>query len=138
MHAGFDDVVTGQGRHRDTDDILQAQLPGKGAVVGLDALEHLPGVADHVQLVHRHHHLTDADQRHQVTVTSGLGEQALARIDQQYRDIRGGSAGDHVAGVLLVARSVGDNELALVGGEEAVRHINGDALLALGSQAINQ
>jgi hypothetical protein len=47
-------------------------------------------------------------------------------------------AGDHVAGVLLVARRVGDDELALVRGEVAVGHVDGDALLALGSQPVQQ
>ena len=45
---------------------------------------------------------------------------------------------DHVAGVLLVAGRVGDDELALLGGEEAVGDIDGDALLALGGQAVDQ
>ena len=46
--------------------------------------------------------------------------------------------GRHVAGVLLVARRVGDDELALVGGEEAVGDVDGDALLALGFQPVDQ
>jgi hypothetical protein len=37
-----------------------------------------------------------------------------------------------------VARRVGDDELALVGGEEAVGDVDGDALLALGLQAVDQ
>ena len=52
--------------------------------------------------------------------------------------VGGRGAGDHVARVLLVARRVGDDELALVGGEEAVGDVDGDALLALGRQAVDQ
>ena len=47
-------------------------------------------------------------------------------------------AGRHVARVLLVARRVGDDELALVGGEVAVRDVDGDALLALGQQPVGE
>ena len=65
-------------------------------------------------------------------------QDALARIDQHHGEIGGGGAGRHVAGVLLVAGRVGDDELALGGGEEAIGDIDGDALLALGLQAIDQ
>jgi len=37
-----------------------------------------------------------------------------------------------------VARGVGDDVLARVGGEEAVRDVDGDALLALGGEAVEQ
>ena len=44
----------------------------------------------------------------------------------------------HVARVLLAAGRVGDDELARVGGEEAVGDVDGDALLALGDQPVDQ
>ena len=44
----------------------------------------------------------------------------------------------HVARVLLAAGRVGDDELALVGGEEAVGDVDGDALLALGFEAVDE
>src|SRR3546814_4622699 len=47
-----------------------------------------------------------------VAVPAGLGQQALARVDQHDRQLGGGRAGGHVAGVLLVAGAVGDDELA--------------------------
>jgi hypothetical protein len=40
--------------------------------------------------------------------------------------------------VLFVAGRVGDDELALFGGEEAIGDVDGDALFALGGQAIDQ
>src|SRR5256885_11974144 len=46
--------------------------------------------------------------------------------------------GDHVARVLLMARRVADDELAAFGGEVAVGHVDGDALLAFGRQAVGQ
>ena len=67
-----------------------------------------------------------------------LREHALARIDQDHRQVRGRGAGDHVARVLLVAGRVGDDELAPLGGEEAVGDVDGDALLALGGEAVDQ
>ncbi|MNS08655.1 hypothetical protein D3C72_401210 [compost metagenome] len=136
--AGLEHVVAAQRRQRDALDILQADLCGEGAILGFDALEHRLGVVHQVELVDRHHHLADAQQRHQVTVPAGLGQQALAGVDEDHRQVGGGRAGDHVAGVLFVAGGVGDDELALVGGKEAISHIDGDALLALGAQAVDQ
>ena len=67
-----------------------------------------------------------------------LLDDAVARIDQQDGELRGRRGRDHVARVLLVARRVGDDELALRRGEVAVRDVDGDALLALGGQAVGQ
>jgi len=44
----------------------------------------------------------------------------------------------HVACVLLVPRSVSDDEFATSGGEIPVSHVDGDALLALGAQTIRK
>ena len=71
-------------------------------------------------------------------MTPGLGEHTLARIDENHGKARSGSASDHVARVLLVAWGVGHDELTLLGRKESIRHIDGDALLALGRQAIDQ
>jgi hypothetical protein len=68
-------------------------------------------------------------------VPARLREQALARVDQHHRDVRGRCAGGHVARVLLVAGAVGNDELALVSAEETVGDIDGDALFALGGEA---
>ena len=51
---------------------------------------------------------------------------------------RVGRAGHHVAGVLLVAGRVGQDEAAARGFEIAVGDVDGDALLALGGQAVDQ
>ncbi len=67
-----------------------------------------------------------------------LGEDAFAGVDQDDGHVGGGGAGGHVAGVLLVAGSVGDDELAMRGGEVAVGDIDGDALLPLGAQAVGE
>ena len=71
-------------------------------------------------------------------MAAGLGQDALARIDQDHGQIRRRGPGDHIAGILLVTGGVGDDELAPVGREEAIGDIDGDALLALGGQSIDQ
>ena len=53
-------------------------------------------------------------------------------------EVGGGSAGDHVARVLHVAGRVGDDELAPRRGEVAVGDVDGDALLALGAEAVGE
>ena len=67
-----------------------------------------------------------------------LGEQALAGVDEQDGEIGGGGAGRHVAGVLDVARRVGDDEAAARRGEEAIGDVDGDALLALRLQPVDE
>ena len=69
---------------------------------------------------------------------AGLLEHAVASIDEHDRDVGSRGAGDHVARVLRVARSVGDDEAAVRCGEVAVSDIDRDALLALGAQAVGQ
>ena len=67
-----------------------------------------------------------------------LRQHALARVDQHHGEVGVRRAGRHVAGVLLVAGRVGDDEFALVGREEAIGDVDGDALLALGLQPVDQ
>ena len=110
---------------------------GELAVVGDDLVEHRLVVADQVHLVDRQHEVADADQVREVAVAPGLHEHALARVDQDHGEVGGRGAGHHVARVLLVARRVGDDELALLGGEEAIGDVDRDALLALGGEAVD-
>ena len=67
-----------------------------------------------------------------------LLDQALAHVDEQHGRVRGACAGRHVARVLLVARRIGDDELAPRRGEIAIGDVDGDALLALGLQAVGE
>ena len=111
---------------------------GERAVVALDPVEHFARVADDVELVHRQHHLADAQQRDQIAVALGLGEHALARVDQDHGDVGRRGARHHVARVLLVTGRVRDDELAPVGGEEAVGDVDRDALLAFRGEAVEE
>ena len=71
-------------------------------------------------------------------MAAGLGQHPLARVYQNDGEIGIGRAGGHVAGILLMARCVGDDEFALVSGEKAISDVDGDALLALGLQPVDQ
>ncbi len=94
--------------------------------------------ADEVDLVDGEHDVADAEQRGDDRMAPGLAQHALARIDQHDGEIGGRCAGRHVARVLFVAGRVGNDELALRRGEEAIGDIDGDALLALGLEAVDQ
>ena len=63
---------------------------------------------------------------------------AVAGVDQDERQVGGRGAGDHVAGVLNVARGVGDDELAPGGGEVSVGDVDRYPLLPLRPQAVGQ
>ena len=67
-----------------------------------------------------------------------LRQQPFARIDQHDGDIGVRGAGRHVAGILLVAGRIGDDEGARFGGEIAIGDIDGDALLAFGLEAVDE
>ena len=73
-----------------------------------------------------------------VGVPARLHQQSLARVDQQHRDVRRRGAGHHVAGVLLVAGRVGQDEAAARRLEIAVGDVDRDALLALGREPVDQ
>jgi len=60
------------------------------------------------------------------------------RVDEDDGELTRRGAGRHVAGVLLVPGGVGDDELAAVGREVPVGHVDGDALLALGLEAVGE
>ena len=106
-------------------------------VVVDDVVEAALAVLDQVHLVDREHDMADAEQIGDAAVALGLGEHALPGVDQDDREIGGGGAGRHVAGILLMARRVGDDELASAGGEIAIGDVDGDALLALGLEAVD-
>ena len=104
----------------------------------MDLVEDRLVVVDEVHLVDREHQVRDPQQRQDHRVPAGLLGQALAGVDEHQAEVGGRGAGDHVAGVLHVAGGVGDDELALGGREVAVGHVDGDALLALGAQAVGE
>ncbi len=80
----------------------------------------------------------DPEQGEQDGVPARLLGEAVPGVDEHQAQVGGGGAGDHVAGVLHVARGVRDDELAVRGREVAVGHVDRDALLALRAQAVGQ
>ena len=138
LRARRDDVVAVAGRHRDGRRRSRSRAAGELGEVVADVVEALLVEVDEVDLVDRQHDVADAEQRDDEGVAAGLGEDAVAGVDQEHGEVGVRGAGRHVAGVLLVARRVGDDEAALVGGEVAVGDVDGDALLALGVEAVDQ
>ena len=69
---------------------------------------------------------------------AALFDNPQPRINQYHGKIRRGSARDHVARVLNMAGSIGDDEFAAGRREIAIGNIDGDALLALGPEAIGE
>ena len=67
-----------------------------------------------------------------------LRDYPQAGIDKNYGEVGSRAARNHVAGVLFMPRSVGDNEFAVVGREVSVGHVDGDALFALGFESVEQ
>ena len=63
---------------------------------------------------------------------------AMAGVDEDDGQLARRGAGGHVARVLLVAGRVGNDELAAIGREIAIRDVDGDALLALGLEAVGE
>ena len=82
--------------------------------------------------------MLDPQQVGDEAVALGLLDHAFAGVDEDDGEVGGGGTGHHVAGILGVAGGVGDDELALGRGEVAVGDVDGDALLALGLEAVGE
>ena len=93
---------------------------------------------DEIHLVDREDDVADAHHRGDPRMPAGLRQHALARVDQDHRDVGFRRPGRHVARVLLVTGRIGGDEAAAIGGEEPVGDVDGDALLALRLQAVDQ
>ena len=82
---------------------MDVQSGGEGVELVADRGEPLGVPADEVHLVDRQHDVLHAQKRGEEGVPAGLLQQAVTGIDEHDHDLRGGGAGDHVAGVLDVA-----------------------------------
>ncbi len=131
-------VVAEARRHRNRLDRLEAERRGEAGKTRRDLLEHHAVEADEIDLVHRQHDVADAEQAGDDRVAMRLAQQPLARVDQQHRELGVRRAGRHVAGILLMARRVGDDEGAPRRREITIGDIDGDALLALDLQPVEQ
>ena len=69
--------------------VVQVQVLGKGQVVVADLLETALIKIHQVHFVDCDYHVLDAQQRRDKAVTLGLGLNAVARIDQDNRQLAG-------------------------------------------------
>ena len=134
----LDDVVALQSRDRDHRRVVHVQLRGELGEVAHDLVEALLRVVDEIHLVDGVHDVRQLEHRDDVRVAARLLDHALARVDEDHRDVRGRCAGDHVARVLHVTGRVGELEAAPRRDERAVRDVDRDPLLALGTEAVGE
>ena len=133
------DVVAQRGADRDGDDIGDVEARGGRAHDADDLLEGRVLVADEVHLVDGDDHGLDAHERADGQVPVGLVADAAVRVDHEDGHVAVGRRDGHVAGVLLVARGVGDEHPAAVRQVHVpVRHVDRDALLPLGLEAVGE
>ena len=103
-----------------------------------DLLEAIGAEIDAVHLVDDDRDLLDAEQMQQIAVAPGLVAHAFQRVDDQHRGVGLRGAGDHVAQEFGVAGRVDQHDVARAGAEADLRGVDGDALVALGLQRIQQ
>ena len=68
----------------------------------------------------------------------GLLHYSVAGIHENHCQIGRGCSGNHVPGILDMAWSIGNDEFPLRSGEIPVGHVDGDALLPLGTESVRQ
>ncbi len=131
-------VVSEHRRDRDGDCLCEPEPLHQGLEVALDGAEARLRPVGQVHLVDGENDALDAHQIEDGGMAPGLDLDPGAGIDEQDRDIGVRGAGRHVARVLLVARGVDDDEAARRRVEVAPGDVDGDALLALGDQTVEQ
>ena len=106
--------------------------------VACDLVVALLRPVDEIHLVDGDRDVRHAQDRRDVGVAARLLDDAVARVDEDHRDVGGRGARHHVARVLHVARRVGELEAAARRDERAVGDVDRDALLALGAEAVGE
>ncbi len=138
MRGALGDVVAGDGRDGDGDGLAEAEAPHQGAEVVLDLAEAAFGPVDEVHFVDGQDDALQADEVEDGGVAARLGLDAVAGVDEHDGDVGVRGAGSHVARVLFVSGAVDDDEAARLGVEIAPGDVDGDALFALGDEAVHQ
>ena len=80
--SAFGYIAARQCRHRDTSHLACPYLFGKHAEVSLDLVKRGLIVTDQVHLVDRQHEMADAEERGDIGMAPGLGQDALCGVDQ--------------------------------------------------------
>ena len=132
------DVVAQQRGNRNRLDLLDSKNLREGSVLCFDRAERALGPVDEIHLVYGKDDPAEPDEREHEGVPARLRDDALAGVDENNGGVCRACAGHHVARVLLVPGSVGDDELPPCGCKEPIRDINGDLLFSLGNQAVEK
>ena len=138
--GAIDDIVSVFGGNRNERNIFQAEahLLLHFPIVRYDGGKHLFAEIHQVHLVDGHHDLPDAQQRGNEGMPHGLFHDAVPGVHQNHGQVGGRSTRYHIAGVLDVAGRIGNDEFPFRGGKIPISHVDGDALLAFGPQAIGE
>ena len=131
-------VVAILGADRDKHHVLDIQCLRHLLVVGNNLVVYIFTEINQVHLVDSHQDMWYAEQRRNITVAHGLLQYTMTCINQNDAQVGSTSTRYHVAGILNMSRSIGDDKLALRCGEIAVSHIDGDALFTLSTETIRE
>src|SRR6266851_764903 len=138
MLAAVDNVVSLKCADRHALHVCDSQSSRELQEIVLDLEENILAIPGQIHLVHGGEYVGNAQERSNEGVTPRLREEPFGAVNQNDRQVRRGGARRHVPRVLLMPRSVGDDEFAPSGGEIPVRDVDGDALLAFGPQTIRK
>ena len=131
-------VVARQRADRNALNGRDPQSRGKREKIAVQTRENFFAVIHEIHLVDGRDSAANAQKRSYIGMAVSLCEQAFRRVHENNRQVRRRRSGGHVARVLFVARRVGDDELATRRAEVAIRHVNGNSLLAFRAQAVGQ
>ena len=93
---------------------------------------------DQIDLVHGQNDVTNTKCSGNEGMASCLGQYTLTGIDEHDSKIGCRGTSRHVARILRMTGCISDNEFATWCRKEAIGDINGDALLPLSLQTVNQ
>src|SRR5699024_294102 len=113
-----------------------AQLAHEVCIVGLNLIETSFREFNQVHFVDRNNNVLNTKQACNIGMTTSLSLHTVTRINQNNRKVTGRCTCRHVTGVLLMPRSVGNDELTFFRREITICHINSNALLTFSLQAI--
>ena len=132
------DAVAVARRNRNYRRRLDAKADEMRGDLVADFLESRRAEIDPIHLVDDNGDLFDAKKMQKIAVAPGLVAHAFQRVDDQKRAVRLRSAGDHVAQEFGVAGCVDQHDVARPRAEPDLRGVDGDALVALGLQRVQQ
>ncbi len=78
----MDDIVALERRNGDEGHVADGELAGEGRIVVDDLVIDILIVVDQIHLVDCHKYMGDLEQRRQEAMPLGLGDDAVARVDE--------------------------------------------------------